>query len=60
MNAERLLHRARSSPKLWDPEREAQAMRIIAKPKKRLAPVWQARRENLAHQRGQRWLRTWA
>lgn len=60
MNAERLLRRLRNSPKLWDPEHEAQAMRVIAKLKKRLAPVWQARRAELEHARGQRWLRTWA
>lgn len=47
MNAERMLRRIRSHPALWGergPEKEAQAIRIRDKCKKRLAPVWAQRR----------------
>lgn len=52
MNAERLLRRIRSHPALWGergPEKEAQAIRIRDKCKKRLAPAWEARRNPTNH-----------
>lgn len=47
-----MLRRIRSHPALWGergPDKEAQAIRIRDKCKKRLAPVWAARRNFINH-----------
>lgn len=52
MNAERMLRQIRCHPALFGekgPAKEAQAIRIRDKCKKRLTPVWEARRATTNH-----------
>lgn len=62
MKYERKLRWVRSHPALYGdcgPKKEEQAMRLITKLKKKLAPVFKARAEHAEWLRGQRLLSSW-
>tara|TARA_R110002096_G_scaffold128751_1_gene277043 strand:- start:39 stop:224 length:186 start_codon:yes stop_codon:yes gene_type:complete len=56
----KILHKLRSSPKLWESETEVQVQRLIEKCKARLAPEWEKRVQAHQDQADQKFCQLWA